>query len=225
MEAPQLPRPDNDRDHRGVVAIGASGAAGLTDMMELLANLPRGFPGIVLLTLHRPADQPSNLACILQRVSALPVTVARPFQALRAGTCYVGEPGAHLILDSASTIGLVADPWHLYRNRTIDLLFGSVALHAADHAIGVVLSGSLSDGSRGLSAVLQAGGLGMACVPRLRCQGDMPRNAIAYNEPLHCVGDVAGLARAIVTGRRSVSETGELPPPPRLSRYEWRPGK
>ncbi len=180
-----------------VVAVGASGATGLTDMAELLARLPAGFPGTILLTLHRPSHRPSNLARVLQRVSAMPVAVARPGEPLQAGACYVGEPASHLALQSPHAIGLVADPWHAYRNRTIDLLFASVARHVADRGVGVVLSGSLRDGSRGLSAIRHAGGLGLACLPRPGCEGDMPRNAVALNGKLDCVDDLAGLARVI----------------------------
>lgn len=193
-----MPGPISNRKHPNIVAVGASGGGGLLDMAHLLSLLPAGFPGVVLLTLHRPVDRPSNLASILQRVSALPVMVAHRLQSLHPGTCYVGEPAAHLILRSPTAIGLVADPRHGYRNRTIDLLFDSVAAHAADRAIGVVLSGSLADGSRGLAAITKAGGISMARDPWQHFEGDMPRNAIASAGPLHCVDYVPGLAREIV---------------------------
>ena len=194
-----MPGPSSKRSHPSVVAVGASGAGGLLDMAHLLSLLPVSFPGVILLTLHRPADRPSNLASILQRVSALPVMVASRLQSLHPGTCYVGEPAAHLTLYSSTAIELVADLGHGYRNRTIDLLFGSVAIYAANRAIGVVLSGSLADGSRGLAAITQAGGVSMARDPRQHFEGDMPRNAIAAAGPLHCVDYVPGLAREIVT--------------------------
>ena len=190
-------RPGSKRKYPSVVAVGASGSGGLLDMAHLLSLLPASFPGVVLLTLHRPVDRPSNLARILQRVSALPVMVARRVQSLRPGTCYVGEPAAHLSLRSPNAIELIADPRHDYRNRTIDLLFDSVAGHAAGRGIGVVLSGSLADGSRGLTAITKAGGVSMARDPWQHFEGDMPRNAIASAGPLHCVDYVPGLARAI----------------------------
>ena len=207
--------PDDGEHHQSVVAIGASGSSGLLDMADILALLPASFPGTVLLTLHRPVDRPSNLARVLQRVSALPVVIAGQMQHLQPGTCYIGEPAAHLTLCSPTAIGLVADPWHAYRNRTIDLLFDSVAAYAADRAIGVVLSGCLSDGSRGLAAIMGAGGISMARDPWQHVQGDMPRNAIASAGPLHCVDCVdcvPSLVQAIV-----VHATGTrlgFPPPP-----------
>jgi two-component system chemotaxis response regulator CheB len=73
---------------------------------------------------------------------------------------------------------LLDDPINRYRNRTIDALFRSVAAHAGSRMVGVVLSGSLDDGSRGLAAIKAAGGTTMVLTPHWSGGKGMPENAV-----------------------------------------------
>src|SRR5690554_4553112 len=148
------------------VAIGASGEKGLGDIKDVLRNLPMQLDIVVLVVLHRLWDKPSHLAAVLGRASKRPVKVAQSGQKFEVGTVYVGEPADHLTLAKNSFGLLVDDPDGSHRNRTVDLLFRSVAKHGGKRIIGVVLSGSLDDGSRGLAAVKEAGGLSMVLTPR-----------------------------------------------------------
>ncbi len=83
---------------------------------------------------------------------------------------------------------LLKDPRRLHRNRTVDLLFRSVAAHGGKRIIGVKLSGSLDDGSRGLAAINQAGGLSMVLTPVTLKGLNMPQNAIDYGDPIDLIG-------------------------------------
>jgi chemotaxis response regulator CheB len=56
--------------------------------------------------------------------------------------------------------------------------------------IGVVLSGSLDDGSRGLAAIHDAGGMTMVLTPARPPQQGMPENAISYDGPIDLIGDL-----------------------------------
>ena len=64
--------------------------------------------------------------------------------------------------------------------------------------IGVVLSGSLDDGSRGLEAIHHAGGLTMALLPEKGNARGMPENAISYDGPIDVIGNPQVIAAAIV---------------------------
>ena len=88
------------------------------------------------------------------------------------------------------------DPDAHHRNRTVDLLLTSVATYAGKKAIGVILSGSLDDGSRGLAAIHAAGGLTMV-IERPKHPLGMPENAIAYDGPIDVVGGFAEIAAMI----------------------------
>lgn len=188
------------------VAIGASGPTGFEDISHLLARLPPTLNAVVMVVLHRPFDEPSYLCDLLQRSTLLPVFIARDRNELQHGHVYIGEPAEHLVLARKSFGETVPDPTAVHRNRTVDLLFASVAKHGGRRIIGVVLSGSLDDGSRGLAAIHASGGSTMVIVPSGETrQRDMPENAIAYDGPIDVIGSPAEIAAAIV------SEVGETP--------------
>ncbi|MEI9409908.1 chemotaxis protein CheB [Mesorhizobium salmacidum] len=137
------------------VAIGASGSDGLSDIKDLLSELPKYLQAIVLVVLHRPSDRVSHLREILGKWSNMPVLIADEDDVFHVGNCYIGQPDAHLALAARSNVDLVEGAGHIHRGQTVDILFNSVAVHAQSRAIGIVLSGALSDGSRGLAAIAQ----------------------------------------------------------------------
>ncbi|MHB8286740.1 MAG: chemotaxis protein CheB [Caulobacteraceae bacterium] len=179
------------------IAVGASGSNGLRDIQTLLANLICPLPAVVLVVLHRPWDKPSHLRSILARCSNLPVAIAAEGEKFEAGVIYIGEPEAHLTLAARSFGVLIDDPQQMHRNRNVDLLFDSVAKHAGERMIGVVLSGSLDDGSRGLAAIHAAGGLTMVLTPQRVLMRGMPENAIDYDGPIDTIGGPVEIAEAI----------------------------
>ena len=180
------------------VAIGASGPVGLDDIGAVLLDLPATLEAVVLIVLHRPWDQKSQLRAILSRTSRMPVVIASQGERFQPGTVYIGEPAEHLILVARSFGSLVKDPDRQHTNRTLDLLLHSLADHAGPRGIGVVLSGFLDDGARGLAAIHHAGGLTMVLEPSGSPIQDMPRSAIAYDGPIDVIGDPCEIARAIV---------------------------
>ena len=149
-----------------MIAVGASGSYGLQDLRALLSTLPKGFPGSVLVAAHQPADRVSFLREFLASGSRLPVSLAREEERFEPGRCYLGEPCAHLTVGPDGRAHLVTDAHNAFRNRTIDLLFSSLALAGPSRMIGVALSRSLEDGRQGLATIQEAGGLAMSRTPR-----------------------------------------------------------
>lgn len=179
------------------VAIGASGGDGLEDIKNLLAALPSPIRAVILVVLHRSWDKPSNLKFVLERACSHPVMIAEEGDKFHQGTVYIGEPTQHLTLAARSIGEMVQDPDRLHGNRTVDLLFRSVALYGNGRIIGIVLSGSLDDGSRGLAAIHEAGGLTMVLTPDPEPYRSMPRNAINYDGPIDVIGSPQVIAAAI----------------------------
>ena len=181
-----------------IVAIGASGGQGLRDIEQVLTGLPARLDAVVMVVLHRPADKISHLRSVLSRKTALPVVIADNGVALIPGSCYIGEPDAHLELAAAYLGHLVPDNGFTYRNRTVDLLFHSVAKHAGSRFIGVVLSGALDDGTRGLTAIKEAGGISMVLTPHPQGAPGMPENAISYDGPIDVIGSPERITAEII---------------------------
>jgi len=147
--------------HPDIVAIGAS-SGGVEAMQRLLAALSE-LDAIVLVVLHRPANRTSSLREILLRELRMPVVIARHGELLHHGVCYIAEPSQHLMVGPGLRVDLLPD--HRYTTRNIDQLFISLARHYGARTIGVVLSGQLDDGTRGLAAIKKAGGIAMVQSP------------------------------------------------------------
>jgi two-component system chemotaxis response regulator CheB len=126
----------------------------------------------------------------------MPIVIAAQGTKLEPGHCYIGEPAAHLVLMADNFGDIEADPNRLHGNRTVDVLFKSIAKHAGKKGIGVVLSGSLDDGSRGIEAIHEVGGKTMVIL-RGRLEKGMPENAIKYDGPISCIGSTDEIAEAI----------------------------
>jgi chemotaxis response regulator CheB len=178
------------------IAIGASGGDGLEDICALLNALPHPVAAIVMVVLHRPVDQISHLRDVLAESTPATVVVAREGEVLEPGRVYIGEPADHLTLVAGGTAGMVAGGHNEYRNRTVDLLFCSLAANAGTSTIGIVLSGFLDDGSRGLAAIHAAGGVTMVLTPPVAQRG-MPHNAINYDAPIDVIGSPDEIAHAV----------------------------
>jgi len=179
------------------VAIGASGSEGLDDIRDLLGALPASLDAIVMVVLHRPSDQISHLRQVLARSTKLRVLIATETESLEPGTCYIGAPDEHLTLVDTNLAHMVPGEHNQLRGRSVDTLFNSLALHAGDRTIGIVLSGSLSDGSRGLAAIHAKGGLTMVLDPGHKPRG-MQQNAIDFDGPISLIGTAAEIAALVI---------------------------
>jgi two-component system chemotaxis response regulator CheB len=185
-----MPQQDQS-SHPDIVAIGAS-AGGVYAIPKLLAQLPRDLPASVLVVLHRSTERASVLRRILANQSKLPVAIPHEGESLRYGTCYVGEPEQHLTVGPHGRLHFLAD--HFYRAHNIDALFWSLARHAGNRTIGVVLTGALKDGSFGLKAIKEAGGIALVQSPEEAYCREMPENAIKYDGPVDLIATIDGLA-------------------------------
>ena len=190
------------------IAIGASGSEGLNDIQRLLSYLSRRTPAVVMVVWHRPNDRISYLRDMLASNSRMPVIIASEATLLEQGNCYIGEPDGHLTLMSRNRAHLLVGSGDRLRNRTIDALFSSVADQAGSRAIGIVLSGTLDDGSRGLAAIHGARGLTMVLDPGLKIRG-MQQNAIDFDGPISFIGTAPQIAEVV---NQVTAGEGELLP-------------
>jgi two-component system chemotaxis response regulator CheB len=82
------------------------------------------------------------------------------------------------------------------RNRTVDALFESIAQNIGKRTVGIVLSGALDDGSRGLAAIHAARGLTMVLDPHHKPVG-MQQNAMDFDGPITFVGSATEIAQVL----------------------------
>lgn len=180
---------------RDVVVVGAS-AGGVQALQQLVAALPPELPASILIALHLSSEGTSVLHNILSRAGQLDATQAVDGERLERGHIYVAPPNRHLLVSGAN-VRLSAGPRENGHRPAIDPLFRSAARAYGPRVIGVVLSGTLDDGTDGLRLIKDRGGYAVVQDPDDAAYGEMPASAIAYADP-HRVAPLAGLARVIV---------------------------
>jgi two-component system chemotaxis response regulator CheB len=170
---------------RDLIVVGAS-AGGVQALQGLVAQLPPELPASVLIVLHVMSSGTSVLHSILDRAGPLPASQAVDGERLERGHVYVAPPDHHMLL-RGPYIHLSAGPRENGHRPAIDPLFRSAARAYGSRVIGVVLSGTLDDGTDGLRLIKQRGGASVVQDPEDAAYGDMPRNAIDFVEPAHVV--------------------------------------
>jgi two-component system CheB/CheR fusion protein len=158
-----------------VVGIGAS-AGGLEAITQLLQNLPSRTGMAFIYVQHLSPDYKSVLVSLLAKTTSMKVLEVKDRIAIKPDTFYVIPPDKVMtVLDGH--IKLQPRKRNHIINLPIDTFFFSVAEHYKEGAIGIVLSGSASDGTRGLKAIKSVGGLTFAQDDSAKFNG-MPRSAI-----------------------------------------------
>jgi two-component system chemotaxis response regulator CheB len=136
----------------------AASAGGLSALTSVLSELPAGFPASVAIVQHIEPHHRSMLAEILGRKCALPVIQAADGQNFRPGVVHVAPPDHHLLVDADGTLTLTRTELVHFVRPSADLLFESGAASFGRRVIGVVLTGTGSDGSLGVEAIKRRGG-------------------------------------------------------------------
>jgi two-component system, chemotaxis family, protein-glutamate methylesterase/glutaminase len=161
-----------------LVVVGAS-YGGLYALMELLGGLTTDFPSPIAIVQHRSADErdEARLAQVLSRYSVLPVADANHGERPKPGHVYLAPADYHLLVENRR-FELTVDDLVEYSRPSIDVLFESAAQAYGPDCVGVLLTGFGRDGTHGLAAIREAGGVTIAEDPETAMQATMPRNAI-----------------------------------------------
>ena len=158
----------------GVVCIGAS-AGGLEACTTLLRELPADTGLAFVYVQHLSPGHTSMLAEILARTTRMPVCQVSEEPAVQANNVYVIPPGRNMIIKGGK---LNLSPRDEHGHHPVDLFMMSLAADQGHRAIGVVLSGTGNDGTVGLGAIKEVGGI--TFVQDDSAQHDsMPRSAVA----------------------------------------------
>src|SRR6266567_5812541 len=157
-----------------IVGIGGS-AGGFEAAMELLRHLPPRTGMAFVIVQHLDPHHASRLSNLLGKVTAMPVSEVTTTTTPKPNTVYV-QPPHKCVIAKNGALTLVRREERL--NVAIDHFFESLAEECGTRAIGVVLSGSGSDGTAGLRAIKAAGGLTFAQNQQSAKFDAMPRSAI-----------------------------------------------
>ncbi len=180
-------------DRSYIVAIGAS-AGGLDAISALLRRLGPPANAALIVVQHLLPDHPSMLPELLSRTTPAPVLAAEDGMKLEVGRIYVAPPGVALSIRGAT---LHFEDASVGERRPIDYFFRSMAEELGARAVGIVLSGTGSDGTQGLQAIKDAGGTTFAQDPATARFDGMPRSAQDSGAADYCLSP-EGIADELV---------------------------
>ena len=160
-----------------VVGIGTS-AGGLQALKTFFDNLPNDFNHAIVIVQHLSPDYESLMAELLSKNTDLPIHEVEEGVLIKPGNVYLIPPKKSMTIINA-VLHLEDKPKGFDLNLPIDIFFKSLAQDQKENAIGIVLSGTGSDGTRGIRAIKEMGGLIMVQKPNDAKFDGMPNSAIA----------------------------------------------
>ncbi|HWB53364.1 MAG TPA: chemotaxis protein CheB [Tepidisphaeraceae bacterium] len=162
---------------RDIIVIGAS-AGGVQMLMQLCRGLPPDLEAALFAAIHTSAGGPGALSAVLDRAGPLPARYPIDGEKIHRGRVYVAPPDYHLLV-GRNRIHLTRGPKENGFRPAVDPLFRTAARAHGKRVIGVILSGSLNDGTDGLAHVKNCGGIAIAQEPTDATFPDMPASAVA----------------------------------------------
>ena len=160
-----------------IVGIGAS-AGGLEAFLQLLKSLPSDTGMAFIFIQHLDPTHQSFLTQALAKVTSMPVLQVNGGTEVFPNHVYVIPPEADIALQGDELL-LVARGEHTGRlHLPVDSFFQSLAKERGSQAIGVVLSGTASDGTEGLRAIKDEHGITLVQDPQSAKFSGMPQSAV-----------------------------------------------
>ena len=195
-----------------IVGIGAS-AGGIDAFHSFFNHMPANCGMAFIILLHLPADRKSMLTDILARWTSMRVLDGVDGALIEPNCVYVPPPHS-LVTLSDDHLGVQLPPETNDRLfRPIDGFFDSLGSALRERAVGIVLSGTGSDGALGLKAIKECGGLTLAqgtdgSAPQY---GEMPAGAIATGavDLVVPVEEMPAPSDALASERHCTGGTGE----------------
>ncbi|MWD28909.1 PAS domain-containing protein [Aquicoccus sp. SCR17] len=161
-----------------VVGIGAS-AGGLSALEAFFGHVPSGSGMAFVVIQHLNPDRTSHLPDILGRATELAVESVTEGAGIEPNKVYVIPAGSVMWLENG-TFRLRSQSRTHREYKPIDVFFSSLAEDQGENAVGIVMSGFANDGTLGVKAIKECGGITMAQLANEDSyRPDMPESAIA----------------------------------------------
>jgi two-component system CheB/CheR fusion protein len=193
-----------------VVGVGAS-AGGLEALEALFSAMPRDTGMAFIVLQHLSPDFESHMDELLARQTAIPIHRVEDGMRVEPDSIYLAPAKQDMIISGGRLLLTARDPVQGF-NLPIDHFFRALANDMGRHAVGIILSGTGSDGSRGIRDIHAAGGL-VVCQSEDSAKFDgMPRSA-RETGLVHLVLDPDAMPQALTAHARRPAGEDPAPPP------------
>ncbi|MGB3589896.1 MAG: chemotaxis protein CheB, partial [Tunicatimonas sp.] len=166
----------SDQNKFFIVGIGAS-AGGLQALQSFFSELPDQNPAAFIVIQHLSPDFESMMDELLAKYTKMPVVKVTKTTKVKPNHVYVMSPKQNLELVNGSLKPRAPNAYEK-PNLPIDLFFNSLGRERKNNAVGIILTGTGTDGSRGIKTVKEQGGIVMAQHPDSAKFDGMPNAAV-----------------------------------------------
>ena len=148
-------------------------------MKIMFSLLPENFSTPIIIVQHISAHSDNQWIKLLNDKSNLPIKETDEKEKIERGNVYIAPPNYHLLIEKDKTFSLTIDERVNYARPSIDVMFESAAEAYKNKLIGVILTGSNNDGTKGMKRIQECGGLTIVQDPATAESSYMPASVIA----------------------------------------------
>lgn len=161
-----------------ILLIGGS-AGSLEVLMEILPNLKSISNYAIVIILHRKSAEDSTLEDLIAMKTKIPVIKVEDKVLLKSGNIYIAPSDYHLLFEKTRILSLDVSEKVNYSRPSIDVSFESASIVFGNKCIAILLSGANADGTQGLKAIQNAGGIVIIQNPNNAIMPFMPQSALS----------------------------------------------
>ena len=166
------------------IVIGVS-AGGMNAMKLIFSLLPKDFAIPIIIVQHISAHSDSEWIKLLNANSNVNIKEADEKEKIEKGNVYIAPPNYHLLIEKNKTFSLTVTERVNFARPSIDVLFESAADAYKNKLIGIVLSGSNQDGTKGMMRIKEHNGLTIVQDPNTAEYCAMPASVISTMQVDH----------------------------------------
>ena len=164
------------------IVIGVS-SGGMNALKYLFSTLPADYRIPIIIVQHVSARSDNDWIKLLNAKSNLSIKEADEKEKIETGNVYIAPSNYHLMIEKDKTFSLTVDEYVNFARPSIDVLFESAAEAYKKKLIGIVLTGSNNDGTKGIKRIKECGGLAIIQDPKTAESPNMSASAIAAVQP------------------------------------------
>lgn len=165
-----------------VLIIGGS-AGSLEVLMKIFPKLSDIHSFAIVIILHRKNTEDTILEELIALKTTIPVQEVEDKVALQPGFIYIAPSDYHLLFEKNNLLSLDVSEKINFSRPSIDVAFESAAEVYGSALIGLLLSGANADGTQGLKAIKNNGGITVIQKPETALMEFMPNHAIRNTDP------------------------------------------
>jgi two-component system chemotaxis response regulator CheB len=170
---------------RDIIVIGAS-AGGVETLPKFFEGLNGDLPTAFFVVMHMAPHSKSVMPDLIQRSTRLRAEHAQDNKPFQKGRIYVAPPDCHLLIEK-KRVRLSHGAKENRHRPAIDPLFRTAAAHHGAQVIGILLTGTMDDGSLGLREIKRSKGVTIVQDPAEAVYPEMPLNGLRLAKPDLCL--------------------------------------